>query len=299
MIGQRRNARRVRVVMLTLSLGFGFCSGIPTLLAAQEPKPKVPPRLPGRISPRAQPAPAEPAPAQPTPAGPAAAANTQLPSFAGCSPSVWAWWRQKAGTGKYGRIVCAADPTRPAILLFHGNHEDGRTWTAPSHTDYAYDYRNHPGTKRIGDTHKLPNSGVYKIGESNWLYGNDRAAWDKANNWFDYLVKQGFTVATWSQDMFTVAEAMKSTRETFDSFLVHTAARNPNAPPAIALVGHSRGGLMIRKILKERGSMGRVKWVVTLHSPHTGSELGRAPGLVVAEVLDRWIAARLARSSRN
>lgn len=285
MTGGHRTGFRARRTRLVSYAGLGLLAGMaPALLGAQEPKPRPNPRLPGRIPPAAQPAPAQPAPAGPA----AAAANTQLPSFAGCSPSVWAWWRQKVGTGKHGRITCAADPTRPAILLFHGNHEDGRTWTAPSHTDYAYDYAHHPGNKRIGDTHKLPNSGVYKVGESEWLYGKDanRAAWDKANNWYDYLVKQGFTVATWSQDMFTVAKAMESTQEAFDSFLVQTAARSPGAPPPVALVGHSRGGLLIRKILKDRGSMGRVKWVVTLHSPHTGSELGRAPGLVVAEVLD-------------
>jgi predicted esterase len=265
-----------------------LCGLIPALLGAQEPKPRPTPRIPGQIPPVAQPAPApQPAPAaQPAPAGPAGVDATQLPSFAGCSPSVYAWWQHTVGTGQYGRISCAKDPTRPAILLFHGNHEDGRTWTAPSHTDYAYDYARHPGTKRIGETHTLPNSGVYKIGASEWLYGSDRAGWDKANNWFDYLVRQGFTVATWSQDMFTVAKAMESTGEAFDSFLVHTAARSPGAPPPVALVGHSRGGLLIRKILKEKGSMGRVKWAVTLHSPHAGSELGRAPGLVVAEVLD-------------
>jgi hypothetical protein len=199
---------------------------------------------------------------------------------------VRAWWKGSVGTGEFGRIVCAKDPSRPAILLFHGNHEDGRTWTAPSYTGYAYDYKHHPGMKRIGEAHSLPNTGLYKIGKSDWLYGKDRAAWDKANNWFDYLVQRGFTVATWSQNMFTVAAAMPSAREAFDSLLAHTAARSPGAPPPVALVAHSRGGLLVRQVLKEKGSMNRVRWVVTIGSPHAGSELGRAPGLMVAEVLD-------------
>jgi hypothetical protein len=269
------------------AVGFGvLCVLGPALLSGQEPRPqpKGPPTLPGRIAPP-QPAPA----AQPEPTVPtAAAANTDLPSFAGCSPAVSAWWRQTIGTGEHGRIACAEDPTRPAILLFHGNHQDGRTWTAPSYTEYAYDYKNHPGTKRIGDTHSLGNAGVYQISTSSWLYGKDedRAAWDQANNWFDFLVKQGFTVATWSQGMLTVSDAMPSAREAFDSFLTQTAARSPGAPPPVALIAHSRGGLLIRQVLKEKGSRGRVKWVVTLHSPHTGSELGRTPGKVAAEIVD-------------
>jgi hypothetical protein len=46
---------------------------------------------------------------------------------------------------------------------------------------------------------------------------------------------------------------------------------------------------VIRKILKERkssGDIGRVKWVVTLHSPHQGSLLGEYPGRLVAETID-------------
>lgn len=275
-----RNARAVGLGIL--------CALSPVLLSGQEPRPKLKPvpALPGSAAPT-QPAPTTPA--QPTPAGPAAAAaNTNLPSFAGCSPAVSVWWRQTVGTGKYGRIVCAKDPTRPAILLVHGLHQDARTWTAPSSTEYAYDYQDHPGNKRIGETHAAPNVGVYKIGKSKWLYGKDenRAEWDKENNWFDFLVQQGFTVATWSQKQLTIADAMPSAQAAFDSLLAQTAARSPSAPPPVALLGHSRGGLVIRKLLKEKGSMGRVKWAITLHSPHQGSELGRTPGKLAAEIVD-------------
>lgn len=273
-----RNVRAVGIGVLCV-LG-------PALLSGQEPrsKPQAPPTLPGRIAPP-QPAPA----AQPRPAAPAAAAaNTELPAFAGCAPAVRAWWKQQAGADQFGRISCAADPTRPAILLVHGLHQDARTWTAPSSTEYAYDYNNHPGNTRIGETHDLPNQGIYKIGKSKWLYGDEehRAAWDKANNWFDFLVQQGFTVATWSQKQLTMADAMPSARVAFDSLLAQTAARSPTAPPPVALIAHSRGGLVVRALLKEKGSSGRVKWVITLHSPHQGSELGRTPGKLAAEIVD-------------
>jgi len=215
-------------------------------------------------------------------------AITELPSFAGCSPAVRVWWKQQAGSDQLGRISCAADPTRPAILLVHGLHQDARTWTAPSSTEYAYDYQHHPGNKRIGETHAAPNVGVYMIGKSKWIYRSDenRAAWDKENNWFDFLVQQGFTVATWSQKKLTMADAMPSARLAFDSLLAQTAARNPNAPPPVALIAHSRGGLVVRQLLKEKGSQGRVKWAITLHTPHQGSELGRTPGKLAAEIVD-------------
>lgn len=215
-------------------------------------------------------------------------AITELPSLAGCSPAVRVWWKQQAGSDQLGRISCAADPTRPAILLVHGLHQDARTWTAPSSTEYAYDYQHHPGNKRIGETHAAPNVGVYMIGKSKWIYRSDenRAAWDKENNWFDFLVQQGFTVATWSQKKLTMADAMPSARLAFDSLLAQTAARNPSAPPPVALIAHSRGGLVVRQLLKEKGSQGRVKWAITLHTPHQGSELGRTPGKLAAEIVD-------------
>lgn len=276
-----------RSVMITYALALGVCCALgPNLLLAQEPKPRLrpAPSAPGRVAPR-QPAPeAQPAPGGPTVPG----ANTGRSSPGGCSPAVWTWWKQTVGTGNHGRIVCAEDPTRPAILLVHGLHQDGRTWTAPSSTEFAYDYKNHPGNMRIGETHAVLNAGVYKIGKSKWLYGKEenRAAWDKANNWFDFLVKQGFTVATWSQNQLTMAAAMPSAREAFDALLAQTAAASPAAPPPVALIAHSRGGLVIRQLLKEKGSGGRVKWVITLHSPHEGSELGRTPGKLAAEIVD-------------
>ncbi|MGH9894055.1 MAG: esterase/lipase family protein, partial [bacterium] len=167
-------------------------------------------------------------------------------------------------------------------------HQDGRTWTAPSYTEYAYGYKSHPAKRRIEGIQRYPGVGIFKLATSPWLYGSagNRATWDKANNWVDFLEKQGFTVATWSQDMLTVNDAMPSTREAFDSFMAQTAARSPAAPPPVALIAHSRGGLLIRQVLKEKGSMNRVKWVVTLHSPHTGSELGRTPGKIAAELVD-------------
>jgi hypothetical protein len=202
----------------------------------------------------------------------------------GCPPSVFFWWKEH---GEGGRIVCASDPARPAVLLFHGLHQNVNTWTAPSLVGYSYDYMRNPDALRVGDTHSSANAGVYKVGASPWLYGDDREAWDESVNWFDYLVAQGFTVATWSQPQPMFADALPSAREALETFFADTAALSPEAPPPVVLLGHSRGGLLIRQVLKEQGSGGgRVQAVVTLNSPHHGSELGRAPGRMLAEAVD-------------
>lgn len=205
---------------------------------------------------------------------------------AGCSSSVTAWWAQTVGSGKHGRIACARDAARPVIMLVHGSYPDARTWSEPSYTESAYDYKREPGRRRIGANHEEGNNGLYEITRSDWLYGKNRRSWDQRNSWFQFLAGQGYTVATWTQDGITVADAMQSTRAAFDSLLAQTAARSPRTPPPVALVGHGRGGLLIRQLLKEKGSMGRVKWVITLHSPHTGTEVARVPQKTASEVSD-------------
>jgi pimeloyl-ACP methyl ester carboxylesterase len=131
--------------------------------------------------------------------------------------------------------------------------------------------------------------GVYKLATSDWLYGTDPAGWDREHNWFDYLASLGFTVAAWSQPGLAFGDAIPSALLAFDSLLSQTAARHPGAPPPVALLGHSRGGLVIRQMLKDRRQspdVNRVKWVITLHTPHHGSELGQWPGRLSAETTD-------------
>lgn len=207
-----------------------------------------------------------------------------LPSDdSGCAPSVTAWWRHLGG-----RIVCAKDPLQPAILLVHGLHQSLTTWTAPSAIGYSYDTRHDPVAERIGDSHQEPGVGIYKIGTSNVLYASDAARWDREHNWFDYLAGLGFTVATWSQPGNSFDDALPSALAAFDSLVAQTA-RSVATGPSIAIIGHSRGGLLARRILKDRRtsqSIARVKWVITLHTPHNGSELGQYPGRIAAEAVD-------------
>ena len=184
------------------------------------------------------------------------------------------WWNKAQ---QYQKRFHKGNPNRPAVLLFHGLHQSLLSWTKPSLGGYNYDYSHAPD--KISATKDSPGLGIFKVGKSD-LMSVDQ------NNWFDFLVGQGFTVATWSQPGETVGDAYPSAVEVFERFVKDTEALNPASPPPIALIAHSRGGLLVRKLLKEKGDMGRVRWVVTLHSPHAGSEMARAPARLAAEITD-------------
>lgn len=188
------------------------------------------------------------------------------------------WWRE---SGSDRRFECGK-AGRPAVLLFHGLHQGEWNWTAPaSHDQMAYNYNQPP--KAIKATKESPGVGVFKIGKSDKI----PAAEVNANNYVDLLKQQGFTVATWTQQGPTIEKAYKSAVDAYNHFRDDTAALNPASPPPIALIAHSRGGLVIRRLLKEHEKdMGRVRWVITLHSPHHGSEMARAASQIVAEVTD-------------
>ncbi len=199
----------------------------------------------------------------------------------------------QAWLASYGGVICrSADPRRPAILLFHGLHQSAETWTKPSSTLYNFDHRHTPPTAELG-THSGPNTGVYKVGESAKLEVDQL-------NWFDYLRQQNFTVATWSQPYGSFEPAYISALAAFDQFVKDTAAMNPSNPPPIVLMGHSRGGLLIRKLLKERGNAGgRIRWVITLHTPHHGSEVARAPQDLAEQMTELFSNAQLPQEIKN
>lgn len=198
-----------------------------------------------------------------------------------------------------GAFQASTDPARPAILLFHGLHGSSRAWTKPADdrgvNGWFYDHL-HPGSQIRGQS-STPGIGVFKVGPSD--RPSDAV---NANNWFDFFKSQDFTVATWSQPGETFADAYPSAQEAYRQFLTITQNMNPGAPPPVALIGHSRGGLLIRKLLRDEGTGQSVRWVITLHSPHSGSELALAPERLqgdiqalcstpVAATLQLWSAA--------
>lgn len=222
----------------------------------------------------AAPAPTAPAPLQPAVKSAPAPSQTSAPPVTTRAASVASWFAQNGG-----RFHVASDPSRPVVLLIHGLHSSGRAWTRPADDPgvggYYYDHRREPS--RVKATKDYPGVGIFKEGKS------ERAAGQiNAQNWFDYLVGQGFTVATWSQPGETFEDAWPSATKAFETLLASTQG-------PIALIGHSRGGLVARRLLKEKVlqqsvGAGRVRWAFTLHSPHAGSELAKGPEILLDEL---------------
>ncbi len=241
------------VALLLMVAPIGPAPNCCNLVHAASPQPKSP----------AQPAATEGKPTSP---------GQSSPRMAIPQPKDWF-------AGKGGKFQASTDPNRPAILLVHGLHSSARAWTEPADDPavggYYYDHQHDP--RRVKDRKSYPGVGIYKEGKS------ERSSKEvNDNNWFDYLVGKNFTVATWNQPGEKFAEAYESAEDAFGALLNSTTG-------PIALIGHSRGGLVIRKLLKEKVlkqniGAGRVRWVITLHSPHTGSELAKGPEILLAEV---------------
>ena len=227
-------------------------------------------------------APSPPPPAQRSPAAPAIGGSPLLAqqpqSPRGGNLCGSDWWR---AAGSDRRFECGK-AGRPAVLLFHGLHQGEWNWTMPaSHDQLTYNYSQPP--KAVSAKKESPGVGIFKIGKSDQI----PAAQVNANNYVALLKQQGFTVATWTQRGPSFERAYQSAVEAYNKFRIDTAALDPASPPPIALLAHSRGGLVIRRLLKEQEKdMGRVRWVITLHSPHHGSEMARAASQIVAEVTD-------------
>jgi hypothetical protein len=173
------------------------------------------------------------------------------------------WLPPGVSTGR----IHFGQPDRAAVLLVHGLGATGdSTWRKPSLTGANWDLSTTPADRSLGGGHRGPGVGFYDFGLSNRLDVD-------ASNLFDALSNAGFTVAMWDQPQRNFSAALPSALAALDKFVADTVQVNPDAPPPIALIGHSRGGLLIRAVLKQRGMLGRVRWVMTLNSPHSGSDM--------------------------
>lgn len=188
----------------------------------------------------------------------------------------------------------AGQPGKPAVLLLHGLAASSRHWTNPAATwsikHAHFDHRAEVKDRTGGENG--PHVGLRGFA----LSPVDDDAGEKGSFWA-YLTAQGFTVATWDQAP-CMDEGKHPSRacldgDTFDAAypsakaaLEELARLSGSAP--IALVGHSRGGLLARRLLKDAGlpSRSRVKWLITLHSPHQGSSLATA-GVSLQKKLQR------------
>jgi hypothetical protein len=186
-----------------------------------------------------------------------------------------AWW------SAHGGVIHVGDPDRPAVLLVHGLHQTAEDFVHPSIVGFNYDVGHTPPDRDLG-TSDTAGVGVESLGVSGLLDVD-------GSGWFDFLVSKGCTVATWTLPSYDVSQAMASALEAVTHLQFATHTLNPSSPPSIALVGHSLGGLVVRALLKERGNFGgQIRWVITLGSPHQGSELAVAPAKLEADAAS-WV----------
>lgn len=150
-----------------------------------------------------------------------------------------------------------------AVLLLHGVDSSTLSFRAPSQASnlkgLAYDLKAQP-KMRDG-------------------FGAEISPPAPPVNWFDGLGST-FAVATWTQVPCVATSKVKTAacqnQDSFDNayqsapWALRKLLDETTGP--VALVGHSRGGLLVRRLLKEFGDAGgRIKYVVTLHTPHHGS----------------------------
>ncbi|MBS2024250.1 MAG: hypothetical protein JST92_17755 [Deltaproteobacteria bacterium] len=175
---------------------------------------------------------------------------------------------------------------RAAVLLIHGLASSSRHFTDPgsawSIKDGHFDHRSSVDSS-TGTSEHLK-AGLDSVG----LSPVDQNA-DAAHSFASKLNAFGFGVATWDQvpcmddgsfptdaclDGDTFDAAWPSTLAAFDQLAADTAQQKL----PLALIGHSRGGRLARKLLKvvvatKRPGWDRVRWLITLHTPHHGSSM--------------------------
>lgn len=155
------------------------------------------------------------------------------------------------------------DRDKPVAVLIHGLGVDKGIWTDPLHTKLlANNFR----LKILAaeEPRISMSAGLNKITIGDFP--------DKIDNIWSVLKDEGYNLITWSQKR-PVGHVDAAVSE-----LKHIIARAeelfPKSP--VALIGHSRGGLIARKFMEERHPA--VKALVTIASPHSGSSISKIAG---------------------
>jgi hypothetical protein len=177
----------------------------------------------------------------------------------------------------------------PAVLLFHGLGQNSRaTWFEPALTKATFHHERLPNVtlhKDLGDHDSARVGFVTELG----VTLSDAVRPGETVSWHDALKATGFTIGFFDRHSRTVVEGMDQAKAAFLEFLDRTHALNPAAPPPVVLLSHSQGGLFIRRLLKDLGTQGRVRAVVTLNAPHQGSGVALWSRLL-GDVTASWMA---------
>jgi len=161
--------------------------------------------------------------------------------------------------------VTDGSASRPLVVLLHGGGGNENDMSDPARNpDHNYDYTAaFPPNRQVG-WRIYPGIGI-------WSFELDPKK--TVTSWQEVLQKNGFRTITYSQvdPLGLLARPL----EQFSAIMSALTAALPDAK--FVLVGQSRGGILIRKFLKDHPDQAsQVTTVITLHSPHLGSRLASA-----------------------
>ena len=201
--------------------------------------------------------------------------------------------RLQAVAGDFHRNLPTEASRKPVIILLHGLGGDRNDWMSPfQERNWPYDHRHAPDERDMG-VHdrppllKLPGMEI-RYFLSPRLQGNTRGAdGSDDRSWWHILVGAGFPVFTYSQVpelMMPFSKGPVSQFKKFMEMLQQDVLDDPDyRSRPVVILGHSRGGLIGRAYLGDpevksdpvagRGCFPTVKGLITLSSPHQGSNM--------------------------
>ncbi|MBI5675828.1 MAG: alpha/beta hydrolase [Nitrospirae bacterium] len=155
------------------------------------------------------------------------------------------------------------ESNKPLAILIHGLGVDKGIWTDPIHTKLlANNFR----LKILAAEAPLPR---ISIGINKLTIGDLP---DKIDNIWSVLKDEGYNLITWSQKR-PVGHIDAAVLELKD-IVARADELFPGSPAA--LIGHSRGGLIARKLMEVRPP--GIKALITIASPHSGSSISKIAG---------------------
>ena len=152
------------------------------------------------------------------------------------------------------------DPDKPAAIFIHGLGVNKYFWTDPVNTKVLANnipLRVFAAKKpRICSalTKKMPTVGIIP---------------EKVENLWIAVVNSGFNAVCWSQRR--PAGPIRIAVEELEVIVTRAKELFPEKP--LALIGHSRGGLIARKFMEKR--VPDISALITIATPHKGSSLSR------------------------
>jgi hypothetical protein len=178
------------------------------------------------------------------------------------------------GRPRTGR--CSFDDSRtvdkPIVVMVHGQGGRSEAWTDPGYLKLSFDYEGPGPSPRNHGDHRLPPLPGALPNVPPQLDQQKRVTGIQP-----YLRARGFSTVVYTQHLSATCAIEESARElaALMGGLVQQTGGPAGSRP-IALLAHSRGGLVVRKFLKDHGGTdltARLTRVVTLVSPHHGSQL--------------------------